>query len=264
MAILLADYEDERDCFTCLLEPDSRETILLLRGESGMGKTTFLSSCLQKAADASLTDISINVELRGSAVTVSELFVRIGREVSWERLPTFEGTVRRLGGTKIEVVGNKMLGKNQISVALGGEGLTDREERRAVLTDALFADLDHLDLRLLLICMDTFEGAATEVKDWIAGPFLARAAKAPSVRTVIAGREVPSGTNIEWGGRCVTRVLPGVQNPEHWMPVVLAMGRDPGRENALDWLAGVCDALEGNCSEIMKMIESLPAMEMHA
>ena len=149
---------------------------------------------------------------------------------------------------------------NHISVALRVENLFDREERRTALTETWFSDLLHYDMPLL-VAFDSFERAVPDVQDWIAGPFLARAADAENLRVLIAGQQVPDANSIDWGGCCAHHGLYGVPEAVDWLPVVEALGRRIPVENPLDWLAGVCHALKGAPNDIMQVLEGLPEKE---
>jgi hypothetical protein len=96
----------------------------------------------------------------------------------------------------------------------------------------------------VLLVMDTFEKAETAVKLWVTGPLLARIARLPSLRIVLAGQEVPDADSIEWGDYC--------------HPVVEALGKIIPVRDPESWLAGVCHAHKGRPLEIMQSIQSLP------
>ena len=259
MTIPLADYEHEQQAFGALLQPECRERILLFRGESGSGKTTLLSFCREQVP-ASIPHVEI--QLRGSAVSVAEIFYRAGRVLKWDHLPKFTEQVAALEGTpKTQIDRNWLTGiNNRISVVLRVENPADREHRRAALTDAWFDDTGALQGPMLML-FDTYEQATTEVQDWISGPFLARAAQVFPVRVVVAGQTVPEKNNIEWGHCCTAHDLYGVVEARHWMPIVRAMKRRIAVENPESWLGGVCHALKGNPDGIKKVIEGLPREE---
>ena len=259
MNTILADYEGEQRAFGALLEPDCRERILLLRGESGSGKTTLLTACLERVPQALPC---IPIQLRGSAVGVAEIFNRTGSRVGWERLPHFTKQVAALQeAPRIQIDSNWLAGiNNRIDVALHVENLADREQRRVLLTDAWFRDLQAFNSPLL-VALDNYEQTATEVAEWIDGPFLARVAESPSVRALVAGQKVPDVPNIEWGHCCTLYELHGVPEAKYWLPVVKAMQRHILAPDPLSWLAGVCYILKGNPKEIMQVIEGLPRRE---
>jgi len=262
MTTHLANYETQQQAFFALFEPDCDCRILLVHGESGSGKTTFLEHCREQTPSQVPC---LPIELRRSAVGVAEFFSRSGRWLGWQRMSNFKMRVSQLGGAPlVQIDGNVLAGvNNSINVALHADTLADREERRAALTDAWFDDLEALSHPALVV-FDTYEQATSEVKDWISGPFLARVPHVKPVRVVVAGQIVPEKHTIEWGHCCDQQELLGVKEARHWMPIVHALGRCiPHRppESPETWLAGVCYALKGNPGEIFKAIESLPRGE---
>jgi hypothetical protein len=262
MSTPIADYQNERNAFEALFYTGCQKRILMFCGESGSGKTSLLRYCLDRVPKSVA---HVPIELRGSAVSVAEIFHRSGGVLQWNRLPNFTGLVADLQGMpKVQINRNWLGGiNNHISVALQSESQDVREHRRVALTDAWFDDLKNFD-QPILFAMDTYEKATTEVKDWISGPFLARASQFDVVRVMVAGQIVPDERNIEWGRCCETRHLYGVPEAEHWLPVVQEMGRfiDPQKVgDPKAWLAGVCHALKGSPGEIMKIIEGLPYLK---
>ena len=256
MSMLIANYEAQRKAFVALLQRNCHHRILLFHGESGSGKTTLLNSCLEQIP----TSIPhVEIQLRNSMVGMAEVFYRTSHVLTWDRLLNFTERLATLEGMpKVQIDHNWLMGiNNRIRVVLGGENLADRDQRRTALTDAWFDDAAMLQ-GLILMVFDTYEQAATEVQDWISGPFLARVAQTDSVRVVVAGRTVPEKNNIEWGHCCDFHDLYGVVEAQHWLPIVQAMKRRIAVENPKDWLAGVCHALKGKPDDIMKVIEGLP------
>jgi hypothetical protein len=253
MALPFANYEEERRLFSALLGDSCAQRILLVKGKSGMGKSSLLRSCL---GDATARDdvLLCPIDLRGSATNVAEIFSHVSRRVGREALPGFQNAVQ------VHIEGNKMLGTNQqIQVALQVSDPASRGERLAAMTDALFSDLVALP-RPFVLAMDTYEQAVDEVRDWVAGPLLRRVADTPSVRALVAGQVVPE-TAIDWHSCCHSCELYGVREAREWLPVVEAMGRQVPVEPALTWLAGLCHAFDGRPNDIAKMIEGLPRKE---
>ena len=228
----------------------------MLEGESGAGKTTLLNHCIDSLA-ARLPHVPI--QFRATAVGVSEVFFRSGKHLSWRFLTRFSEQVANLEGTRrVHIDKNWLTGiNNRINVALYAEDSVDREYRRAALTDAWFDDLDAFQTPIL-IALDAYEHATTEVREWIEGPFLSRVAQATRVRALVAGQVTPDMNNIEWGRVCVKCSLLGVGEALDWMPVVESMERLINLSDPIAWLAGVCHALKGRPKDIMQVIENLP------
>ena len=259
MSTPFANYQPERQAFDALFQPDCQKRILMFSGESGSGKTLLLSYCLESRVPESVTCVPI--ELRGSAVSVAEIFHRSGGILKWDRLPNFTKQVANIQGIpQVQINNNKISGfKTHISVALQIESQEIREQRRAALTEALFDDLEDFN-QPVLFALDTYEKATTEVQEWISGPFLFRASQSEQVRVLVAGQTIPNGINIEWRSRCETRHLYGVPNAEHWLPVVQGMKRRIPANDPLSWLACLCQLSNGRPSEIMKYLQGLPIL----
>jgi hypothetical protein len=259
MTTPIADYVTERQAVFDLFQPECDCRIVLLRGGSGSGKTTLLAHC-QEQTPASVFHLPI--QLRGSTVTAAEVFYRAGRHLTWDRLPHFTGYVAEMqGGAGVKVDRNFLAGiGNHINVALHAEQPLERDHRRVALTEAWFDDLADLP-RPFLVFFDTYETATAEMKEWISGPFLARAVQVDRLRVVIAGQEVPDARNIEWGHCCKSHDLYGVHEAHHWLPVVREIGCYVPAPDPLSWLAGVCHTLKGNPDGIMKILKGLPRRE---
>lgn len=253
-----ADYTEERELFQGLLAPDCRKRILFFRGASGTGKTTLLTHCQSELKDRQ-DFIHVPIQLRASVVSVPEIFYRLAGRVGWKNLPQFSGQVasqQPLTGLTLEDI--RIEGtQNQIQIALHTEDYSERSTLLAALTERCFADLEARESALLLL-LDTYEAATSEVKDWIAGPLLGRVAAGKHVRVLVAGQEVPDDNNIEWGAYSQTRDLFGVSDASHWMPVVAALNRRIEAPDPLSWLAGICHAFNGRPASIIQVIKALP------
>lgn len=259
MTTVLANYDEHRKAFGALFKKDCKERILLYRGGSGTGKTTLLTYCTETLIPKGVKHIPI--QLRESAVSFAEVFYRSSLFLTWNKMTNFTNQVAQMSGTPgVAVDKNWLAGiNNKISVVMQVENPKDRAQRSVELTQAWFDDLIAYK-QIILMMFDTYEKGNTEIKEWISGPLLSRVVNAENVRVVVAGQQVPDEKNIEWGSCCSAHELYGVQDAKHWMPVVKAMSRRVPKEvgDAETWLAGVCYALKGNPSEIIKAIEGLP------
>ena len=249
---ICANYKVERKAFLSLIEPNCKNRIILFTGQSGIGKTRLIEACRE---DVGKSIYFLPIQLRGAAVGISEIFWRVGDCIDWDNLPEFEKKISELNKTIVNITGNKIIGiNNQISVILQVEYREAREELQVALTSALFEDLRKLK-RSLLIVIDTYEDGASEVKKWISGPFLARAANTKNIRVAIAGQEVPDCNSIDWGHCCEQPYkLDGVTKAEHWVPVVKALNLEVPEKPAKIFLAGICYAFNGHPMSIMNKI----------
>ena len=203
--------------------------------------------------------MQIPFDCQASAITIPEIFSRTVNKLGWEGLSKFRERVLSLShDVSVNVRDLKQKGDhNKIEIALNAEGVEDRENRRAILTEAWFRDVKNLPKRLLII-VDTFEKANSEVAEWICSSFLARVPDTPQLRVLIAGQKTPEQHNIEWGDCCQHHRLSGIKEAHEWIPVVEAMERHIDYHDPIVYLAGICHAFEGKPSEIIKAIERMP------
>jgi hypothetical protein len=251
----VANYQREHDAFDALLAPTCSQNIMLVSGESGIGKTTLLTSCLQRVPRDRLT---LRIQLRQRTTPVSEIFRRAGHDLGWAQFPRFTVQVAAFQGIpSVEIDRNWLIGiKNRITIVLQVEDV-DREQRRAALTQAWFEDLQAMGAQVLM-AFDTYEQATPDVQAWIQGPFLARVANLATLRVLVAGQQVPDPNNIEWGHCCTYHELHGVPEVTHWLPVVENLERTIPVDNPCEWLDVLCQALRGAPKEIMQVIKGLP------
>lgn len=257
--VVIANYERERKLFADLLDSKSAKRILLFFGESGTGKSTLLRSLIEKIPTRTKC---VPIELRGAAVGVAEIFYRLAGHLDWSQLSNFSIRLLSMQPEAVTAIDrNRLVGiKNRINVSLYSQGLIDRAERIAALTEALFEDIDSLG-QLVLLTFDTFDNASTEASEWLAGPFLERVARANNVRVVIAGKFVPNDNNIEWGYCCDVRELTGIREADPWLVIIDELRKYIPHPSCSGWMSGVCAALNGNPAKIMQVIESLRSRE---
>lgn len=253
MSIPLANYKTELQQFQELVAFDSRQRILMFHGESGVGKSELLRACQSRVPQHIRL---VSVQLRGSDTTPAGILYRLGQRGGWDRLPQLTQRVasmtKRQNGTGDESWRVNM--RRQLSEVVSQGSIAERRQRLADLTEAWFSDLNGFRSPLLLV-MDTFEQTTTEMQKWLDQHFLPGVAQVQQMRVLMAGRTVPE-PSVEWHHCCTSHQLPGVHEAEAWLPVAEAMGRQiPG----LEWMAGVCAALDGNPAQILQFIETLPA-----
>ncbi|HSS49809.1 MAG TPA: ATP-binding protein [Thermoanaerobaculia bacterium] len=257
--VVLANYDSERQLFAELLVPSSPKRILLFQGESGIGKSTLLRSCAELIPASAKF---IPIELRGAAVSISEIFYRFAGRLDWTQLENFcHQLVAMEPAVATTLDRNHLTGiRNQINITLSSQGLIDRSERIAALTEALFRDLESLH-NLVVLTFDTFDNASTEASEWLSGPLLERMARTKNARVVIAGKTVPNINNIEWGAFCEIRMLSGIVAADPWLAIIEKLRKIIPHHSGGGWMSGVCDALNGNPAKIMQVIEGLPTRE---
>lgn len=252
----LANYQVEQAQILRLYEDDPAERIMLVRGASGSGKTELVRHCLSQRGTQT---VQIPVQLRQEAGSVAEVLFRTGSKLGWRNFEQFRTQVAALQKVPtINIANNRMLGKNEIAVALQASSMEDKINRRTLLTSAWFEDIAATGRRLLF-AFDTYEDAGPEMRTWLCGAFLARVADLPQIRVLIAGQEVPDAHNIEWGPCCAEPCeLTGVHDPRHWLPVMEKLGKVVPTGDPLEMLAWICRRYKGDPKPIADMIRSFP------
>ncbi|MBE2197834.1 MAG: ATP-binding protein [Anaerolinea sp.] len=259
MTTLLANYEEHRTLFRALLAADCDKRILLFRGVSGVGKSALFRACVAEARRRAKHLHCVPIQLKDSAISVAEIFYRLGDEIGWDHFPRFLEQVAAFQQTPtVNVEKNVMVGQNQISVALHAENLTDRSHRQVALTDACFQDLRVLP-QPVLVALDTYESANSDVQQWLSSPFLVRAAKTTQVRVLITGKSTPNHLDhdFEWGYCCQAQEMRGVHEAEHWLPLVHDLYPHIPHDMAMFLLRTVCRANYGRPEAIMKVIQAV-------
>lgn len=256
MTTTIADYENERRAFEALFERECHLRILLIRGESGKGKTTLLSYCRGQVPKSATY---VHIDFKGTTTPFMEVLDRTGHELGWDHLPRLRAAMDRIQEAPIiQIDTNRQWGiGNRIDATVSIENKVDRDHRRVVLTNALFEDLQALGQPVVLI-LDTFEQADSEVKAWITGPVLARTVYYTAVRVVVAGQVVPEHFGATWENCCRAHGLAGVREAHHWLPVITAMGRYVDQPDPISAIGAICEYLKGDPDKIKQWIEGLP------
>ncbi len=178
MIEILADYQRESLAFDELCKPTAKQFILFYEAGSGYGKTALLRNCSRRIP-GDMMQIAFNCKER--AITIAEFFSRTVNKLGWEGLSEFNERVLSLY-RDVSVNVHDLVQKgdlNRIEIALSAESKEDRENRRTMLTEAWFRDVKNLQNRLLIM-VDTFENANSEVAEWVCGSFLPRVPEHPS------------------------------------------------------------------------------------
>lgn len=151
MSDVLANYHEQRNAFRALFEPDCCKRILLFKGASGSGKTSLLDACLEEEYGGLPP---VKIQLRGDAVTVSEIFSRSARRIGWGNLAQFRECARTLAGqpTQVSLNGIDQQGEsNYVNIALNLQDPGNRLHHQTLLTDAWFDDVQRLGKPLVVV-----------------------------------------------------------------------------------------------------------------
>jgi hypothetical protein len=244
----LADHRPSREAFEQLLTPDPDACILLLHGpEPEAGKTRLLDHCFARLP----SDVgNVRIDMKEVSHPADELLSILRLMLPDKLLPHLAAARQARASPLIQVMGNRLIGVNTVSVAV----TIDPESERASLIEAFFIDAVSLP-RPLLIAIDSYERASTAAKAWVAGPFLTRIAQVKKIRVIIAGREVPELSG-RWSACCgpLQRLEP-VTQPSEWKRVIGEMGRQLESADPDGTLAEICRFAGKNTSLLMSWIE---------
>ncbi len=209
----LANRTEELKLFKQIVTGQNPKRILLIEGESGVGKTNLLGQfahCCSPGVSCVSIDLKSAKEL-GVPYILSALRKRLGRE----NFLQFAKQVQEfLLLSNVEVRDNVMVGQDlQIQVALNVDPET-RKFRLVALQEAFFQDLRAIN-RSIVIILDTFNEAPPELAVWLGGGFLSEVVDTPNLRVVIAGQRVPQLT-VEWMADCEYCRLEAIKDVEAW------------------------------------------------
>lgn len=251
----IANYTKERQILEDILEPFNSKKIVVIKGQSGIGKSTLLDYYLEK-----YRNITTRVDCRYGNIDINHILLKIEQFYQEENLKNFINTWEKFEQNEnhlnLAVNGNSLSGnENQMHINLVLQQQQDKEKsnflRAMGLTRALFFDLQHIDKPLILI-VDTFNNLNRETKIWLESVFLSYVINSKNLKVIIASQEWLEGVNgIEWGYSCERCELKGIQEAEHWLPVVEQLGM---RLPSLEWLAGLCYGCRGNPKLILESL----------
>ncbi len=246
----IANYTHELEQFNQLIDMSNRLNILMLQGESGSGKSHFISHCLKLAKDIP----SAHVKLENGGESVTTLFNVMGSKVGREHLPLFNEAVGSLVCEPLKDEADAMwqikLRRHLREIGKTAD-LPTKLAHFQVLTDSWFADSLNFP-RPLIVAIDTYEKRSTEFDNWIREEFLFGIAHSNNIKVLIGGQQLPQA-DAEWEAFISTLQLQGVSDPQDW----LAWGEEVGLElPAADVIMGICLALKGNPSAIVQTLEA--------
>jgi len=203
------DRNDELRLFDDVLASRRPERILLLEGPSQTGKSTLLDE-FRKRRGGHLWALANFKSLKESAIGVLGEWADALGSIAFNQFRA--ACSQSAAGADVTITGNRLIGA-QVDIALGPLDESQRQARRALLTEAFFADL-RLARAQAVIVIDTFEQAAPDVQTWLSGVFLPRARRTPGVIVVVSGQQVPA-LDREFDECCCRRRLSGLR-PEDW------------------------------------------------
>ena len=181
---VLADRERESDLFLRMITGQSPERLLLLRGESGHGKTALLNEFYRHASKLLGPKACAVVDLK-LCPPIEEVFQNLRVQLGDHILPEF---------SKCEHPGEQ---------------------------DAfrLLRDLQNSRYPVLLL-FDTYQDASDHVQKWVLR-LLHNSTLAPGLVVVITGKQVPSAENATWAALATQCELRGISDVRYWHEFVV-------------------------------------------
>ncbi|MEH1952169.1 hypothetical protein [Nostoc sp.] len=193
--MIIANRTQELLLFNRMVEGSVANRVLLIKAESGLGKTSLLIRF--KHTLSTKNTLCVEMDLKSAQRGISYVFSRIRKVLGEQHFPCLNAAVERYLRSGIEVSDTTIIGKdNQFSVVLSNVDESTRNFRLTELREAFFHDLQRIPQKLVFL-FDTYEKAPQELADWLEGEFLADVVDTPKLIVVIAGQRIPQAT-IEW------------------------------------------------------------------
>lgn len=209
----LANRTKELEIFLQMAQGNHDCRIMLIEGESGMGKSSLLSRFQQQCPD---TVKYVPFDCKGLdsiAAFLSEVVNDLGRA----QFPTFVKQLRTFIQGSVDFSENDIEAQT-ISIAINGTSIDSQaqEHRLRQLHDAFFNDLERFEHQIV-ITLDTYQMANKSLQDWIEGTWLRTVVRRlKKVTTVIAGQATPNPSNSVWGHECEHFKLTSIDNLKEW------------------------------------------------
>lgn len=220
--------------------------ILLIEAASGMGKSWLLRKFREHCAAPTRT---VSLDLKGAELGIPYIFNWVCEELGYTQFPKFQTELRQMVSGAINFANNQMEGEQTIQIALNVDETT-RKYRLSALQRAFFEDLGGLDYPVVLL-LDTFQLAVTELQNWIESELLRRASRLSNLIVVVAGQQVPNPENINWYDFREYCCLKPIEDEEAWFE--FAKGINPRFEEAA--IKAFVRALRGNPRNIHLILQ---------
>lgn len=237
------DRTDELILLNRLARGEESLRIVLIRAESGMGKSELLREIKRQFEKEVL---HVFVDFKGGGLNLADILFNICDTVGWKEFPAFTSAISNIvQPLSINIKDNILIGQNDIAVALNAPDQHTREMRRSEITMAFISDLRKL--KQITLIFDVFEKCDEYLQSWFSSVFLPAIHRSPQISAIIAGQIVPEQTQM-WD---CEQIILGEIAPEHWQDYAKAIGAkvDP------EFIRGCCVALKGKSINIAQVIE---------
>ena len=209
----LANRTRELEIFLKMAQGNHDCRIMLIEGESGMGKSSLLTKFQQQCPD-SVKYAPLDCKgLDSIAAFLSEVVNDLGRA----QFPNFVKQLRTFIQGSVDFSENDIEAQT-ISIAINGTSIDPQaqEHRLRQLHDAFFDDLERFEHQIV-ITLDTYQMANESLQNWIESTWLKTVERRlKKVVTVIAGQAIPNTNNSVWGQNYEHFKLTSIDDLKAW------------------------------------------------
>jgi hypothetical protein len=250
----LANRTKELELFLKMVDGNHDCRILLIEGESGMGKTSLLNKFRQRCPEEA---IYVPFDCKGVdsiPAFLSEVVIELGRE----RFPTFLSKVKLFVQGGVDFSENDIAAEKTISIAINSQvDLAAQAYRLEQLQQAFFADLSTNESQIV-ITLDTYQMASDSLQGWIESKWLRAVGRhLDNVVTVIAGQCIPALNNSVWGDECEYFLLTPIIEVQAWCDFCSDLPNSELSEDAIKAIALGCKGHPANVHQMLSVaIES--------
>lgn len=244
----LANRTTELDVFLKMAVGDYDCRIMLIDGETGMGKTSLLNKFENKCPHGIKY---IPFDCKGIR-RVSEFLSQIVADLGHDQFKKFLLKVKAFVHGGVDFSGNDIAAENTISIAINnGFDKVTQNYRLEQLQEAFFDDLSKINQRIV-VTIDTYQLASEDLSNWIEGKWLRDLVRRlDNVVTIIAGQSIPAPNNTVWGNECEYFQLKAINDMEAWYEFCSELPSDAVKVIAL--------SCKGNPKDFCQMLSLIKA-----
>ena len=209
----LANRTKELEIFLQMAQGNHDCRIMLIEGESGMGKTSLLSRFRQQCPDEVKY---VPFDCKGSN-SILAFLSQVADYLGRVQFPTFVKQLRTFGQGSVDFSENDIAAE-KISIAIYGNNLDSeaQEYRSQQLQTAFFHDLERFEHQIV-IALDTYQMANESLRDWIESTWLRTVERRlKKVVTVVAGQSIPDPNHLVWANECTHFILTPILDEKAW------------------------------------------------
>lgn len=217
------DRQAAIEVFHRLMQPDSDYRIVLMEGDSKLGKSHLVDKVFPAIAQELYGVVHAKVDLRTSAKSpyniLHNLFGLLG---AGNVFPSFESAYEQMLIQSRVDVSRSVAMFSRIEISAGGALDRDRHMLRH-LVSKFALDLSEATTTPILLLFDSVDEAEESVLNWIMDPLLVFLYPLSHVKVVLAGRSVPEPCGTYEDICCTHRLLP-VQSEDEYIAFCREIG----------------------------------------